>query len=134
MRSAADLRSPVVGSGIWTFPLGLLAQRKPAEEVVTYMGGFDDIADAKEGHMHAGMQSFDGVKPLCRKIRGILFHLLEDESLNIGTPAGPRRSSTTPSSKRSMKVSPKNSHRSGRDQAEPSPDEIMSFVDFVILG
>jgi hypothetical protein len=64
-----------------------------------YMGGFDDIADAKEGHMHAGMfekilvefpQSFDCVKPLCRKTRGILFHLLEDESLNIGTPAGPR--------------------------------------------
>lgn len=63
-----------------------------------YMGNFDDIADAKRGFMHAdgfkdvlaeSPRAFGDVKPLCGNLRGILFPLLEDGELNIGTPSGP---------------------------------------------
>lgn len=60
------------------------------------IGSLSDIADSKMFHMYAyGLEDimeefpgvFDVVKPLCRKIRKILFPL-EDEMLNIGTPTG----------------------------------------------
>lgn len=34
-------------------------------------------------------KAFDPVKPLCKKIRGILFPLLEDGALFTGTPSDP---------------------------------------------
>ncbi|GKU11172.1 unnamed protein product [Fusarium langsethiae] len=61
------------------------------------IGRFEDIADAKEGHMTVnGLErildefpkAFDDVKPLCLKIRKILFPLDKDERTNFGTPAG----------------------------------------------
>ena len=63
-----------------------------------YTGSFDDIADAKKGYMHVDdfekilmefPQAFGHVKPLCRKIRGILFPLLEDGALFTGTRPDP---------------------------------------------
>ena len=61
-----------------------------------YIGSFEDIADAKMGHMYMGglefilcefPQSFDCVKPLCRRIRSLLF--LDSGVLDIGTPSDP---------------------------------------------
>ena len=60
----------------------------------------DHIAEAKRGYMHVdGFEdildefppSFDGVKPLCRKIRVILFPLLKDGALFTRTPANPEK-------------------------------------------
>lgn len=72
---------------------------RPIESRLTkwYLGSFEDIADAKEGHMHInGFEkilgefptAFDSVKPLCRKIRPILFPLLEDGALFYRDPTG----------------------------------------------
>lgn len=56
-----------------------------------YSGSFKDIARSKLGDMHVDRfedvldefpPSFDCVKPLCRKIRGMLFPLLEDGALS----------------------------------------------------
>ena len=61
-----------------------------------YTGTFDDIARAKRGYMHVDgfedilgefPRTFDCVKPLCRKIRGILFPY--KNGLLVGTPPGP---------------------------------------------
>lgn len=61
------------------------------------IGSFKDIADAKEGHMAVNMlerimgefpEAFEVIKPLCLKIRKLLFPLDKDERLMIGTPAG----------------------------------------------
>ncbi|KAL7950210.1 serine/threonine-protein kinase Sgk2 [Trichoderma barbatum] len=61
------------------------------------IGSFRVIADAKEYHMTGtGLQkimweipeALDIVKPLCVKIRKILFPLDEDEVVNLGTPIG----------------------------------------------
>lgn len=61
------------------------------------IGRFEDIADAKEGHMTVNgleriMDEFPkalaNVKPLCLKIRKILFPMDKDERTNFGTPAG----------------------------------------------
>ncbi|KAM4056518.1 kinase [Hirsutella rhossiliensis] len=61
------------------------------------IGSFSDIADAKEGHMTVNglerimgefPERFDIVKPLCLRIRKILFPLDEDERMSFGTPAG----------------------------------------------
>lgn len=61
-----------------------------------YTGSFDDIADAKQGYMHVDKfedivkefpQAFDRVKPLCKKIRGILVPY--KNGLLIGTPSDP---------------------------------------------
>jgi len=76
------------------------ADDRPKRNILTkwYTGSFDDIADAKKGYMHVDdfekiliefPQAFNLVKPLCRKIRGILFPLLEDGALFIGTPSDP---------------------------------------------
>lgn len=47
-----------------------------------HVDGFEDILDEFS-------TAFDSVKPLCRKIRGILFPLLEDGALFKGTPLDP---------------------------------------------
>lgn len=61
-----------------------------------YTGSYGDIAQAKRGYMHVdGFEdilnefplAFDCVKPLCKEVRGILFPLLEDGALFIGTPS-----------------------------------------------
>lgn len=61
------------------------------------IGGFQDIADAKEGHMTVNSlerimtefpEALDVVKPLCLRIRKILFPLDKDERMSFGTPAG----------------------------------------------
>ena len=73
---------------------------RPKESVLTkwYSGSFKDIARSKLGDMHVDgfddildefPTSFDCVKPLCRKIRGILFPLLEDGALFKGTGPDP---------------------------------------------
>lgn len=63
-----------------------------------YIGSFDDITDAKKGYIHVDdfekilmefPQAFNHIKPLCRKIRGILFPLLEDGALFTGTRPDP---------------------------------------------
>ena len=76
---------------------------RPTESVLTkwYSGSFKDIADAKRGYMHVdGFEdildefptAFDSVKLLCRKVRGILFPLLEDGALFKGTrPDSPEK-------------------------------------------
>ena len=65
-----------------------------------YSGTYDDIADAKEHHMGISgfeailrefPQAFDCVKPLCKKIRGILFPFRKDGSLDTGTPTDPKK-------------------------------------------
>ena len=73
---------------------------RPKESVLTqwYSGSFKDIARSKLGDMHVdGFEdildefptTFDSVKPLCRKIRGILFPLLDDGALFKGTRPDP---------------------------------------------
>lgn len=73
---------------------------RPERDILTkwYTGSFADIADAKKGYMHIdGFENildefptaFDHVKPLCEKIRGILFPLLKDGALFTGTPSDP---------------------------------------------
>lgn len=47
-----------------------------------HVDGFEDI-------LNEFPSFFDGVKPLCRKIRGILFPPLKDGALFTGTPANP---------------------------------------------
>ncbi|KAL8673853.1 MAG: hypothetical protein Q9168_001718 [Polycauliona sp. 1 TL-2023] len=73
---------------------------RPKRNILTkwYTGSFDDIADAKKGYMHIDdfekilnefPTAFDHVKPLCEKMRGVLFPLLKDGALFTGTPSGP---------------------------------------------
>lgn len=61
------------------------------------IGTFKDIADAKAGHMTVdGLDwivsefptALDVVKPLCFRVRKILFPLNKDERMSFGTPAG----------------------------------------------
>ena len=47
-----------------------------------HVDGFEDILDEFP-------PAFDCVKPLCRKVRGVLFPLLKDGALFTGTPANP---------------------------------------------
>ena len=60
------------------------------------MDSWEDMADIKMGHMRVdGLefilcefpQSFDCVKPLCQRIRSLLF--LDSGVLDIGTPSDP---------------------------------------------
>ncbi|KAL9596264.1 MAG: hypothetical protein Q9179_004676 [Wetmoreana sp. 5 TL-2023] len=73
---------------------------RPKRNILTkwYTASFVDIADAKKGYIHVDdfeklliefPQAFNLVKPLCKKIRSILFPLLEDGALFIGTPSDP---------------------------------------------
>jgi len=64
-----------------------------------YTGSYTDIAQSKEyamsvsGFKHVLNEMpavFDCVRPFCREIRGILFPLLENEELDIGTPSNPK--------------------------------------------
>ncbi|KAH8707831.1 hypothetical protein BB8028_0002g05710 [Beauveria bassiana] len=61
------------------------------------IGSFKDIASAKMGHMTVNSledimkefpDSFEMVKPLCLRIRKLLFPLDKEERMMIGTPAG----------------------------------------------
>jgi hypothetical protein len=63
-----------------------------------YGTNFEDIADAKRGSMHAdGFEdileefplAFDGIKPLCREVCGILVPL-QGGKLGLSTPPDPR--------------------------------------------
>jgi hypothetical protein len=75
-------------------------ERKPPRESLLRkweIGSFRDIASAKMGHMTVnGMddivgefpEALEAVKPLCLKIRKILFPLDKDERMSFGTPAG----------------------------------------------
>jgi hypothetical protein len=78
------------------------ADDRPQRNILTkwYTGSFDDIAEAKLGYMHVDgfeyilnefPEAFDCIKPLCKKIRGILFPILEDGALFIGTPDSPEK-------------------------------------------
>ncbi|KAL7930335.1 serine/threonine-protein kinase Sgk2 [Trichoderma chlorosporum] len=60
-------------------------------------GSFEEIADSKEGHMTVNglerimgefPQSLDIVKPLCLRIRKVLFPMDKDGRMSFGTPAG----------------------------------------------
>ena len=73
---------------------------RPKESVLTkwYSGSLKDLARSKLGDMHVdGFEdildefpsAFDCVKPLCRKIRGILFPLQKDGTLFKGTREDP---------------------------------------------
>ncbi|KAL7894913.1 serine/threonine-protein kinase Sgk2 [Trichoderma sp. SZMC 28014] len=74
-------------------------QQRPRESLLRKweIGRFEDMADAKEGHMSViGLkrimdefpEPFNVVKPLCLKIRKILFPYDEDGEMSIGTPTG----------------------------------------------
>ena len=63
-----------------------------------YSGSFKDIAETKRSYMHVDEfedilnefpTTFDSVKPLCRKMRSILFPLLKNEALFKGTRPDP---------------------------------------------
>ncbi|KAL8647621.1 MAG: hypothetical protein Q9210_005451 [Variospora velana] len=73
---------------------------RPTESILTwwYSGSFKAIAERKEHAMSINgfkvllgefPQAFDHVKPLCEKIRGVLFPLLKDGALFTGTPSEP---------------------------------------------
>lgn len=73
-------------------------RHRPAESILRwwYSGSLKDIAARKEHDMSINgfkvlleefPQSFDHAKPLCLKIRGILFPFLEDGAMFIGTPS-----------------------------------------------
>ena len=60
-----------------------------------YTGTFEEIAEAKQGYMHADgfkiilkefPEALNCVKPLCQKLRAILFPLRQGE-LDTGTPS-----------------------------------------------
>ncbi|KAI3331263.1 serine/threonine-protein kinase Sgk2 [Ustulina deusta] len=79
---------------------GFARGEKPPKESILRrweIGTFDSIADAKEGHMTVNSlerimgefpRSLDVAKPLCLRIRKILFPLDKDERMSFGTPAG----------------------------------------------
>ncbi|KAL7937847.1 serine/threonine-protein kinase Sgk2 [Trichoderma chlorosporum] len=82
---------------IWMCARCSWTKKPPRESLLRKweIGSFSDIADAKEGHMTInGLErimnefpdSFGVVKPLCLKIRSIMFG--DTARLNIGTPAG----------------------------------------------
>lgn len=84
----------------WEKESQCLYHDQPRESVQTkwYSGSFKKIARSKLSNMHVdGFEdildkfppSFDCVKPLCRKIRSILFPLLEDGALFTGTTSDP---------------------------------------------
>ncbi|KAI1311662.1 serine/threonine-protein kinase Sgk2 [Xylaria venustula] len=83
----------------WRNGFAIGGEKPPKESIFRKweIGTFDSIADAKEGHMTANSikriigefpRLLDIVKPLCLKIRKILFPLNKDEEMNFGTPAG----------------------------------------------
>ena len=82
----------------WERKFQCILEDQPTRNILTkwYTGDYDDIADAKSGYMRVDgfdkileefLQAFDCVKPLCEKIRGILFPLLDNGTMFIGTPS-----------------------------------------------
>ncbi|KAG9249704.1 serine/threonine-protein kinase Sgk2 [Emericellopsis atlantica] len=79
---------------------GFAGEEKPPKESLLRrweIGSFKYIAAAKEGDMTVNRlegimgefpEALDAVKPLCLRIRKILFPLDEDERMSFGTPAG----------------------------------------------
>jgi len=73
---------------------------RPKESVLTkwYSSSFKDITEAKRGYIYINrfedildkfLIAFNSIKPLYRKIRGILFPLLDDGALFKGTRPDP---------------------------------------------
>ena len=84
----------------WEREFKCSAKDRPKESILTwwYSGSFKAIAGRKEHAMGVNgfgelldefPAAFDRVKPLCKKIRGILFPLLEDGALFTGTRPDP---------------------------------------------
>lgn len=84
---------------VWEREFLCSAVDRPRESRLSkwYTGTFDEIADAKQHQMGVDgfekilaefPQAFDSVKPLCEKIRGILFPYYRN-ALLIGTPPDP---------------------------------------------
>ncbi|KAL8938554.1 MAG: hypothetical protein Q9216_003822 [Gyalolechia sp. 2 TL-2023] len=73
--------------------------RHPTDALTSwYTGSFSMIADSKQGHMHVDLferildrfpGSLNRLKPLCRRLREILFSPLEHGALFLGTPESP---------------------------------------------
>jgi len=85
---------------VWERGFGCSAADRPKESMLNewYTGSFKEIARSKMYAMGVDgfkelvdefPQAFDSVKPLCTKIRGTLFPLLEDGALFIGTSSDP---------------------------------------------
>ena len=85
---------------VWEREYLCSAVDRPKESILTwwYSGSFKAIAGRKEHAMGVnGFEelldefpaAFNHVKPLCKKIRGILFPLLKDGALFTGTPSDP---------------------------------------------
>jgi len=91
----------ICGRRAWdTFGSWFEGRPKQSRLTKWYTGSYDDIADAKVGHMHADgfkdilkefPQALDCIKPLCGEIRGILFPLTKDGELDIGTQSDPEK-------------------------------------------
>ena len=87
----------ILARRVWEREFFCSTANRPKESILTwwYSGSFKAIAGRKEHAMGVnGFEelldefpaAFDHVKPLCKKIRGILFPLLEDGALFKGTP------------------------------------------------
>lgn len=85
---------------VWERGFGCSAADRSKESMLNewYTGSFKEIARSKMYAMGVDgfkelvdefPQAFDSVKPLCTKIRGTLFPLLEDGALFIGTSSDP---------------------------------------------
>ena len=83
---------------VWEREYLCRADEQPEESMLTwwYFGSFKAIAERKEHAMSVNgfnallrefPSAFNNLKPLCKKIRGILFPLLEDGALFTGTPS-----------------------------------------------
>ncbi|KAL7930844.1 kinase-like domain-containing protein [Trichoderma chlorosporum] len=84
----------------WSRDKKFAGQEKPPQDSLLRkweIGTFEDIARTKSGDMTVNglewimdqfPESLDAVKPLCLKIRKILFPLDKDERRSFGTPAG----------------------------------------------
>jgi serine/threonine protein kinase len=84
----------------WDREFGCWSAERPKESMLRkwYAGSYTEIAQSKEyamsvsGFKHILNEMpaiFDCIRPLCRKIRGILFPLLQNEELRTGTPLDP---------------------------------------------
>jgi len=91
----------ICGRRVWEKGFLYNRNERPREDVFRrwYTGSFEEIARSKQGDMHADgfeqiLSSFppalDCVKPLCTKIRRILFPLTAEGELDIGTPPNPK--------------------------------------------
>lgn len=85
---------------VWEKEFQCKSTDRPTESILMwwYSGSFKAIAERKEHAMSINgfkvllgefPQAFNRVKPLCKKIRGILFPLLKDGALFTGTPSDP---------------------------------------------